>query len=184
MSAEGMQTSIWDNPENNEQRPKKCPHCGQPLAYREDLKENDEIEASTYWTAYRRHREAHFPWGDDPTEDGTGGFDPYLGSYYSNDRDALWQPEDDSPSGDPDEIVGHVYSVDIRYEATVRATVVAPDENRAAKKVKEMRLNNEEDLHGNIPSAEITMDLHDDVWEQGEVTRSDERAERMEGWPW
>lgn len=185
MSAEPLSSSVWDDPQNDPTRPKTCPHCDATLAHPDDIRDNEEIEARGLWSAYRRHREAHFAWGDDPSEDGSGDKDPYLGSYYSGDKDALWEPdEDDDVGGDPDEIVGHVYQVDIRHEATVRATVVAPDERRAAEKVEEMRLHDEADIHGNVPTAEITMELHDDAMELGEVTRDDKRAERMEGWPW
>lgn len=185
MSATGFQQSIWDDPENDPNKPKKCPHCDATLAHPDDLRDNDEIEARGLWSAYRRHREGHFEWGDDPTEDGRGDRDPYLGSYYSGDKDALREPEDDDGAGgDPDEVVGHVFHVDIRYEATARAKVVAPDERQAIKKAKEMRVMDEADLDGNIPTAEVTMDLHGDAMELGDVTRDDDRAERMEGWPW
>lgn len=184
MSAEGYQPSVWDDPENSAEAPKKCPHCGEELAHPDDLRDNDAIKAVGLFSAYRRHRQAHFPWGDDPTEDGEGWQqDPYLASAYSGDMSALWEPED-GPSGDPDEVVGHVYDVTISYETQLRATVVAPTESRAKDKAKDLEMFGEEDSTGSVPEKHVTHEIHGEARTRQDVTRSDERAERMEGWPW
>lgn len=183
MSSVEYETSVWNDPENNEKAPKKCPHCDQALAHPDDLRDNEDIDAVGLFSAYRRHRQAHFPWGEDPREHGSEPGDPHLGGYYDGDRDALWEP-DDGPSGDPDEVVGHVFDVTISYESQLRATVVAPDKGRAKKKAKELHSLNEKDLTGNVPERHVTHEIHGDTFERDDVTRSDDRAERMEGWPW
>jgi len=147
--------------------------------------ENDAIDARGLFTAYREHRQAHFEWGDDPRDHGDRYGDPYLGNYYDTARDATYEPDDDEPAGDPDEVVGHVYDVDIRYEAVVRGRVVAPDKQRAKEKLKDLRLADGEDLNGDVPTANLTMELHGDTTERDAVHRADsDLAERMEGWPW
>lgn len=182
-SAGVLQKSIWEHPENSENAPKFCPHCGNELAHPDDLRDNDHIDAVGLFSAYQRHREAHFAWGDDPRQDGVGRGDPYLASHYAGDKSAMWEP-DEGASGDPEEVVGHVYDVDIRYEATCRARVVAHSESRAKEKAEELRLGNSEDLCGDIVEAHIGQELHTYTTEVDDVLRADELAERMEGWPW
>jgi hypothetical protein len=188
MNAEGggFSVSVWGNPEHTPTAPKYCPSCGLELAHPDDLRENDSIEASGTFQAYRKHRHAHYNWGEDPTTHGAEPGDPYLAHHYDGDKSAAWEPEEDDGgvSGDPDETVGHVFDVDIRYEATVRATVVAPDRHRAEEKADELRMMNDEDFHGNVPTSELTMELHTDSTKVDDVRRDEEAAERMEGWPW
>lgn len=181
----GYEDSLWSAPEMRDTEPKRCPHCDVPLAHPDDLKDNEDIDAYGLFSAYREHRQAHYAWGDDPRDHGEGTGDPYLGDYYDTSRDATWEPDEDSPAGDPDEIVGHVYDVDIRHEATVRARVVAPSEQRAKEKAADLRVFGEEDLTGEVPEARLTHKLHTDTTEQKDVHRADtDLAERMEGWPW
>jgi len=186
MSVEsGWDASLWGGPETDERAPKRCPHCDRELAHPDDLRANETIDAVGLFTAYREHRQAHFGWGDDPRDHGDRYGDPYLGNYYDTARDATYEPDDDGPAGDPDEVVGHVFDVDIRYEATVRGRVVAPDKQRAKEKVEDLRLADGEDLNGNVPVANVTMELHADTTEREAVHRADsDLAERMEGWPW
>jgi len=184
----GYQDSLWGGPETKAERPKRCPHCDRELAHPDDLRDNDDIEARGLFSAYRAHRRAHFEWGDDPRDDGERYGDPYLGNYYDNDRDATWEPDEedeDDTHGDPKEVVGHVYDVELKKEATVRARVVAPDERTAKEKADELHLMDEPDLNGHVPTAELTMDLHEGAFELKDVHRADtDLAERMEGWPW
>lgn len=182
-----LDPSIWDrHPENTPTNPKVCPHCEEDLAHQDDLKDNDEIDAYALFFAYRKHRQAHFDWGDDPERDGAEPGDPYLASYYDTNRSAAQDPiDEDEASGDPDEVVGEVFDVTVSYEAQLRARVVAPDKHRAKEKAKDMRLMNEEDLSGYVPDTELTHEVHSEARSVKEVTRSqDELAERMEGWPW
>lgn len=184
-TSNGWNESVWTGPEKEDTAPKRCPHCDRPLAHPDDLRNNENIEAVGLYSAYREHRQAHFSWGDDPRDHGVEYGDPYLGNYYDTSRDATWEPDEDEPAGDPDEVVGHVYDVDIRYEATVRARVVAHNEQQAKEKADELRFTGQEDLTGTIPEAELTMQLHTDTTEQKDVHRADtDLAERMEGWPW
>lgn len=181
----GWGESVWSGPERNENAPKRCPHCDRPLAHPDELRDNDNIDAVGLFSAYREHRQAHFSWGDDPREHGERYGDPYLGNYYDTSRDATYEPDDDGPAGDPDEVVGHVFDVDIRYEATVRARVVAPGKQRAKEKAEDLRITDGEDLNGNVPEARLTTQLHTDTTERENVHRADtDLAERMEGWPW
>ena len=176
--------SIWTGVEGSENAPKECPHCGRALAHPDDLRDNDSIQARGLFSAWRRHREAHYGWGADPREDGDEYGDPYLGNYYDGDKDATWDPDDDEPAGDPDEIVGHVYEVTIYHEARTTARVVATDEHRAKEKVEYRELPDGKDLNGSIPESQVTHKLHDETREVESVTRADDRAERMAGWPW
>lgn len=182
----GWSDSMWAGPELRAEAPKRCPHCDRPLAHPEDLRDNDDIDAYGLFSAYREHRQAHFEWGSNPRNHGERYGDPYLGNYYDTSRDATWEPdEDDEPAGDPDEVVGHVFDVDLRYEATVRARVVAINEKQAKEKAEDLRLANDEDLDGHVPEAELTMQMHADTTKRKDVHRADEElAERMEGWPW
>jgi hypothetical protein len=181
---DGLDSSIWTGIEGREKAPKRCPHCKRELAHPDDLRNNDSIEAMGLFSAWRRHREAHYGWGDDPHEHGDEYGDPYLGTYYDTNRDAVEQP-DDEPTGDPEETVGHVYEVTICYEARKTAKVVATDKHRAKEKVKYDELPDGEDLTGHTPRAERTHELHDTVRKVKSVERQDEElAERMAGWPW
>lgn len=185
MSAkEGYDPSVWNDPEHRAKVPKKCPHCDRALAHPDDLRDNEEIRVTGLFRAYREHRQAHFRWGDDPETHGSKPGDPYLGSYYDTNRDALWEPED-APSGDPDEVVGHVFNVTIHYQAQASGTVVAPNKSAAKEKLKELKMSGEEDKNGRVPEVVVTDEVHSDAFQKKDVTRSDtELAERMEGWPW
>lgn len=178
--------SVWADPENNPNVPRKCPHCEQALAHPDDLQDNEDIDANGLFRAYRQHRKTHFDWGEEPRTHTSGFGDPYLGSYYDGDKDALWTPSDEEDTtGDPDEVVGQIFDVDLRFEATVRARVVAPNKSRAKEKADELRIRGDEDLSGHVPIAELTHQVHADTVEIDEVTREQtELAERMEGWPW
>lgn len=193
-SSDGMgqyETSVWDRHEgNDEQVPEFCPHCGEQLAHPDDMKENDDLSRNPgFLAAYRKHRQAHYEWGVDPATVYPGG-DPYLDDYY-----------DDNPgkgSRDKDEIVAKEFDVEIKYEATMRATVVAANESQAKERAQELR-GHGKDLTGNVPEPHISLEVHDDVRERTELTRrevensaevdEDEEdginyADRLPGWPW
>lgn len=182
-SGGGLQPSIWtDNMVGIGIQ--FCPHCGEEIADPVDLRHNDEIRApSARHGAYRRHRRAHYSWGDDPTQDGDDEGDPYLADYYSG---ATGDADDQDDDGeDEDEIVGHVYDVTVHYTAKMKARVVAPSEGAARNKATELKATNGEDLCGDVPEPYVTERVHTDEREIKEVTRGDEDlAERMEGWPW
>lgn len=194
MSAEGFEPSIWDRQEgNSEAIPKYCPHCGEELAHPDNLRENDDIEAAGYGKAYREHRAAHFNWGVDPAEIHEDG-DPYLAKNYDGVQDG-----EGGPKLDRDEEVAGVYDVDIRFEAVVRARVVAGDKGDARDRADQLRIDGEADLDGWVPTAEITHKLHDEATEirrltRGEIDDSSEVnenedkginfADRLRGWPW
>lgn len=193
----GLEPSVWTTIEGDDNAPKECPHCHQPLAHPDDLRDNEDVDASGLFTAYRRHRQAHFEWGFDPTRDGEKRGDPYLGSYYNTDRDATWEP-DDGPSGDPDEEVTDVFDVEINYEYVMRGRVVAANESQAKEKLKRMR-DEERDLYKEIPTPYMTHEVHSSARQVRSVTRKevidssdvDEKeddgvnyADRLEGWPW
>lgn len=181
MSAAEYTESIWSDPENSDSAPRICPICEQVLAHADNLRDNDDIPANGLFSAYRLHRQAHYEWGEDPTQYGKKPGDPFLGHYYDNDANALWEPEDDDqPPGDPDEVVGNVYDVTLSYELQVRARVVAPDDHRAKEKVRYRELPEDVSV-----TEERTHLMHKDARQVKKVTRADtDLAERMEGWPW
>lgn len=173
--------SVWEGVDCEPTAPTHCPHCGEALAHPTDLRNNDDIDASGTFAAYRRHRWAHIPWGDDPREHTSIRGDPYLAAFYGEGRDAT---TDDYGGGDPDEVVGAVYDVRISYETELRATVVAPTEHRAKEKAKDMNVFNEKDLSGTVPQFYRQYEIHGRASKRDDVTRADGRAERMDGWPW
>lgn len=188
-SPTAYQDSIWGEQDVQRGGPRRCPHCDEELAHPDRLRENDDVAVSEYTEAYRQHRRAHFAWGRDPAADTDGDGDPYLADYYGD--------GDDSHLPDDEEVAG-VYNVEIRYEATMHATVVAPTEYAAKDRAKELR-GTGEDLSGYVPEPEVTMEVHDDVTEQRQLTRGEIKessdvdesesdqinyAERLPGWPW
>lgn len=195
MSADGFEPSLWDREEGNSDTvPKYCPHCGEQLAHPDNLRENDAIDASGYGKAYREHRAAHFNWGVDPAEIHEDG-DPYLADYY----DGIESEDDSGLTLDPDEEVAGVYDVSIHYEAVVRAKVVAADKGDARDRADQLRIDDEQDLTGYVPTAELTHKVHDDATELRRLTRGEidassdvdededkgtNFADRLRGWPW
>ena len=77
-----FEQSVWDMVETFDCAPKYCPHCGEKIAYPWNLSDNDDIDADGRLAAYRKHRQAHYSWGTDPTDD--NGRDPYLADYYDS----------------------------------------------------------------------------------------------------
>lgn len=193
MSAGPFEPSVWDRHDgNSDYGPKYCPHCGDEMAHPENLKNNDDIDASGRQTAYRRHREAHYSWGVDPADQFRDG-DPYLADYY----DGL-QTSETGPKLDESEEVAGIYEVEINYEAVMRARVVAADKGQAKERAQLLR-DEGEDLTGHIPTREVTHELHSRTDEikrltRGEIEDSSEVdeaedsginfAERLPGWPW
>lgn len=191
MSAQTYEQSIWERIDGNEDNhPEYCPHCGEKLAHPDNLRENDDIDVASRRGAYRAHRQAHYNWGVDPALVHEGG-DPFLADNYDG--------VGSDPVQDADEEVAGVYDVEVRYEAVMKARVVAVDGHQAKERAEDLRVMNGECVGGWVPSAEITHDLHDEAREvkrltRGEIEESSDIdededdginwADRLPGWPW
>jgi len=165
--------------------PDFCPQCDKELAHENDLEQNDGIDCDDQSIALRRHRRTHAAPGPDPSKDWGEDDDPYLAETYSSGRGASDPDDVTEVQGDPDEVVGGVYEVEINYTAMMRATVVAPNESRAKDKAQDLRLTGSEDFNDVVPEIMPQDTVHDTVYKQDDVHRDEtELAERMDGWPW
>jgi len=175
--------SVWQPTEGSAKSPKECPHCGRPIAHPDDLKENDEIDVSSIFEAYRNHRKAHYKWGDNPRNDSSRYGDPYLGNYYKNNRNATTNSHKDLEDLQCGlDIVGQVFDVTIYYEAKKEARVVASTPQQAIEKVKYDELPDGVDLTGEHPDERVTHQTHEETTHVKNVERRDtELVERMEG---
>lgn len=165
--------------------PDYCPQCDKELAHEGDLEQNDAIDCTELSTALRRHRRAHAAPGEPPSNDSPGDDDPYLAASYSTGRGASAPDDTVAVHGDPDEVVGGVFEVEINYTAMMRATVVAPNEHEAKTKAEDLRLAGGADYNDVVPEIMPQDQVHTTTRKVEDVHRDDtEQAERMAGWPW